>query len=69
MATLFIAGAGCSRGTLEAHECLRPPIAKDFVTDLKTRVPDWASEYPAIKKVVEHLEKTGQHVGLEELWT
>jgi len=35
MATLFIAGAGCSRGTLDRYKCIRPPIAKDFVTDLK----------------------------------
>ena len=69
MPTVFIAGAGCSRGTLDGHECLRPPIAKDFVTDLKSRVPDWAVEYPGISKVVEHIEKTTQDVGLEELWT
>ena len=69
MSTVFIAGAGCSRGTLDGHECLRPPIAKDFVTDLKSRVPEWAVEYPEISKVVEYLKKTTQHIGLEELWT
>jgi hypothetical protein len=67
--TVFIAGAGCSRGTLDGNECLRPPTAKDFVTDLKSRVPEWAGEYPEISKVVKHLERTPQHVGLEELWT
>lgn len=69
MATLFIAGAGCSFGTLHGHECLRPPIAKDFVRDLKHRVPTWASEYPEIKKVVDHLNESQECIGLEELWT
>ena len=69
MTTVFIAGAGCSRGTLDRDECLRPPIAKDFVTDLKSRVSEWAQEYPEINTVVAHLQKTLLHVGLEELWT
>jgi hypothetical protein len=37
-------------------------------------VPTWASDYPEISKVVEHLKRTGHHesqdyIGLEELWT
>ena len=64
---VFIAGAGCSRDTLDGNECLRPPTAKDFVTDLNSRVPEWAGEYPEISKVVKHLERTPQYVGLEEL--
>jgi hypothetical protein len=69
VSTVFIAGAGCSLGTLYGHECLRPPIAKDFVTELKSRVPGWALEYPEISKVIEHLKKTSSNIGLEELWT
>jgi hypothetical protein len=42
--TLFIAGAGCSRGTLE---CVRssPPVSRQFVNELERR--GWTGEYGA----------------------
>lgn len=67
--TVYFVGAGFSLGTLGGQPLLRPPISKDFVNELKKRVPDWAKEYREIAKVVDHLEKTPQHIGLEELWT
>jgi hypothetical protein len=69
MATVFIAGAGCSVGTLKRKKQLRPPIAKDFVRDPKNRVKDWRTEFPEITEVINHLDKTPHRVGLEELWT
>jgi hypothetical protein len=68
MPTVYIAGAGCSHGMFDGHPCC-PPIAKDFITHLKEPVPGWASNYPEIKKVIDHLEKTSGHIGLEEVWT
>jgi hypothetical protein len=64
--TLFIAGAGCSRGTLE---CVRssPPVARQFVNELERR--GWTGEYPELARVIEHARKAYGHVGLEELWT
>jgi hypothetical protein len=66
MPTLFIAGAGCSRGTLDGRVGC-PPTANDFVKELETRVWNW--DYPELTKVIKHIRRISLNVGLEELWT
>jgi hypothetical protein len=67
MGTLFIVGSGCSRGTLGGNaDC--PPVAQDFVKELEARAR-WMSDYPELSKVIAHLRRTHDNVGLEELWT
>ncbi len=67
MPTLFIAGAGCSLGTLQGIRGICPPVAAKFVSELENR--GWANTYPELAKVIKHARKAHPHVGLEELWT
>jgi len=66
LATLYIAGAGFSYGTLQGHHA-HPPIARDFLQELCRRSPSWEIEFPNLKLVADYL--AGTHVGLEEIWT
>lgn len=67
MPTLYIAGAGCSLGTLDHSNDIRPPVAAEFVKELERR--KWIDDYRELAKTIQHLRKTHRHVGLEELWT
>lgn len=67
MPTLFIAGAGCSLGTLACIKGICPPVAANFVSELEKR--GWVNAYPELAKVIKHAKKTHPHVGLEQLWT
>lgn len=65
VATLFIAGSGCSAGTLGGNAGC-PPVAKNFVKVLEAR---GMTDYPELSNVIKHLRRTHENVGLEELWT
>jgi hypothetical protein len=67
MKTFFV-GAGASYGTLYGRpEC--PPVAKYFGSVLKSRHPSWETEYPGLAKVVRHLGRPIEQLGLEPIWT
>jgi hypothetical protein len=63
---VFFFGAGSSRGTLGEKMA---PMAREFGCALKERAPNWETEFPALAKVVEHLNAKLPDLGLERIWT
>jgi hypothetical protein len=59
----FLFGAGSSCGTVGA------PTSANFGSELGCLDPDWPIHYPAIRKVVKHLDLSPDKWGLEEVWS
>lgn len=63
-----IFGAGASAGTLNCSSA-RPPVARAFGSVLSARYPAWEREWPGLARVVEHLGRPIEQLGLEPIWT
>ncbi|MCY4387419.1 MAG: hypothetical protein OXC18_09990 [Desulfurellaceae bacterium] len=65
---VFFTGAGASKGTF--HSTGTPvPVAAEFGKVLQDIDPQWPFHYPALFKIVEHLDLPLANWGLEPVWT
>ena len=65
---VFFIGAGASKGTF--HSTGTPvPVAAEFGKALQDIDPQWPFHYPALFKIVEHLDLPPANWGLEPVWT
>lgn len=64
----FFIGAGASKGTF--HSTSTPvPVAAEFGKTLQAIDPQWPFHYPALFKIVEHLDLLRTDWSLEQVWT
>ena len=65
---VFFIGAGASKGTF--HSTGTPvPVAAEFGKALQDIDPQWSFHYPALFKIVEHLDLSPNDRSLERVWT
>ena len=65
---VFFIGAGASKGTFHSTDTL-VPVAAEFSKALQDINPQWPSHYPALFKIVGHLDLPLANWGLEPVWT
>ena len=65
---VFFIGAGASKGTFHSTGT-GVPVAAEFGKALQDIDPQWPFHYPALFKIVEHLDLPRADWGLEPVWT
>ena len=65
---VFFIGAGASKGTFHSTGTL-VPVAAEFGEVIQAIDPQWADNYPALFRIVEHLHLPLDRWGLEPVWT